>query len=195
MKNLFKGILIVSVAVISLSACKKNKSNDPSPTAPIEVGGGDEENITRVVLFLANDTEKDTVTFNDPTGKGTNVMVDSLILKVSTSYLVEVKIYDDTKTPTSIVSNEILSEANFHRFHYTFASTYGTPSLVTIITDQDNRIPPQPLGLRFDLLTGANVGNGKFKVSLRHFAGGAEKTSDPAGGDSDISIEFPVRIK
>lgn len=192
MKNLFKSILIVSLA---LAACKKNKSGDPSPTAPIEVGGGDEENITRVVLFLANDTEKDIVTFNDPTGKGKNVSVDSLILKVSTSYSVELKVYDDTKTPAAIVSNEILSEANFHRFHYTFTPTSGTASLATTIIDQDTKTPPQPLGLRFNLLTGTNVGSGRLKVSLRHFAGGTEKTSDPAGGDSDISIEFPVRIK
>ena len=194
MKNLFKSLLIASVSILALSACKKNKSDDPSPTNPIEVGAGDEENITRVVLILTNGTEKDTVTFKDPKGNGTNVTIDSLILKASTTYSVVVKVYDDTKTPADTISGEIEEEANFHRFHYTFTSQSGSPSFTTTILDQDTKNPPQPLGLSFNLVSGAGFGKGTFRVSLRHFAEGAEKSADPAGGDSDISIEFPVRV-
>ena len=177
------------------SACKKNKSDDPSPTKPIEVGGGDEENITRVVLILTNGTKKDTVTYKDLKGDGSNITIDSLMLNASTTYSVEVKIYDDTKNPISVVSDEIQEEANFHRFHYTFTPTSGTPSLITSIADLDTKTPPQPLGLKFNLATGIGLGKGNYKIVLRHFGEGAQKTTNPADGDSDISIEFPVRVK
>lgn len=190
MKKIFKTLLITSLAIASLSSCKKKKDDDPSPAKPIEVGGGDEENITRLVLILTNGSTKDTVTYKDKGG----ITKDSLLLLANTTYSVEVKVFDDTKTPVDTISKEIEEEANFHRFHYTFTATSGTPSLTSSITDLDTKTPPQPLGLKFDLVTGANLGKGNFKVNLRHFAGGAEKTSDPNGGDSDISIEFPVRV-
>jgi PKD repeat protein len=191
MSKLFKNILVTCIAFFALSACKKNKSSDPDPTKPIEVGGGDEENITRLVLFLNNGIEKDTISYKTIGG----ISVDSLLLLTNTTYSIEIKVYDDSKTPAVIVSDEIQKEANFHRFHFTFTPTIGTPSLTTSITDQDTKLPPQPLGLKFNLATGTNNGKGIFKINLRHFASGLEKTSDPVGGDSDILIEFPVRIK
>lgn len=194
MKNLFKSILIASVAIASFSACKKNKSNDPSPTSPIEVGGGDEENITRVVLILTKGEIKDTVTYKDLKRDGANITIDSLILDASTTYLVEVKVYDDTKTPADTVSGEIEEEANFHRFHYTFTSKSGSPSISTSILDQDTKTPPQPVGLSFNLVSGTGLGRGIFRVSLRHFAEGLEKNNDPAGGEQDILVDFPVRV-
>lgn len=186
----FRILILFGSLTLLFSACKKNKKDDPKPETPIEVGGGDEENVTRVVLYLTNGTTKDTVTYKDMGG----ITKDSLLLMASTTYSVEVKVFDDTKTPADTVSSEIEEEANFHRFHYTFTPTSGTPSLTSSITDLDTKTPPQPLGLKFNLATGTGIGKGNFKINLRHFAGGVEKTSDPNGGDSDISIEFPVRV-
>ena len=183
-------MIVASMAVASLSACKKTKKDDPSPEKPIEVGAGDEENITRVVLIVSNGTEKNTVTYKNKGG----ITVDSLLLSPNTTYSVEVKVFDDTKTPVDTISNEIKKEANYHHFHYVFTSTSGTPTLTATITDNDTKTPPLPLGLMFDITTGANAGIGSLKVSLRHFAEGAVKTSDQKGGESDIDISFPIRV-
>jgi hypothetical protein len=191
MKKIIKSLLIASVSILALSACKKNKKDDPSPVKPIEVGGGDEESITRVVLILTNGTTKDTVTYKDKGG----ITIDSLLLLANTTYSVEVNVYDDNKTPVDTITNEIVEEANYHRFHYTFSATTGTPNVTTTILDKDGKTPAQPVGLSFELKTGAGTGNGKFKINLRHFAEGVEKTESPTDGESDISIEFPVRVK
>ncbi len=194
MKKTIKHFCLATLTLLAFASCKKNKSNDPKPETPLEVGGGEAENITRVVLFLSNGTNKDTVIFNDPKGNGTNVTVDSLVLKANVTYSVIVKIYDDTKNPIELVSDEILKEANYHRFHYTFSAITGNPSISTTILDKDSQTPTQPLGLTFDLKPGAGFGKGAFKVSLRHFAEGIDKTENPNDGQQDLSVEFPTRI-
>lgn len=194
MKNIFKSVMIVCVMLALLTACKKNKTSDPNPTTPIEVGGGDEENITRVVLILNNGAFKDTVTYKDLKGDGSKITIDSLILKADATYLVEVKVYDDTKNPVMLVSEEIAKEANFHRFHYVLSSASVSPNIPVGILDQDTNSPPQPLGLLFNLFTGSKSEIGNFKISLRHFAEGVKKNADPAGGQQDILVNFPVRL-
>ncbi len=188
-------IFLLAFVAISISGCKKNKATDPTAEQPVNPGAGDEENITRIQLqFIdsANNTISKTFTLRDTDGQGKNPPVaDTIKLEVNKTYFVSQSIYDDTKTPLSVVSDEIRKEANFHRFHY---SIKGSLIAQTIITDYDTRSPAQPLGLEFKIKSGNAGGNSIFNINLRHFSNGIEKTANPADGEQDILVDFPVRV-
>ncbi|MBC7390479.1 MAG: hypothetical protein H7329_14790 [Opitutaceae bacterium] len=186
-------IFILTIFAITLSGCKKNKASDPTPEQPVNPGAGDEENITRIQLqFIdsADATLSKTFSLIDPDGQGKKPPVaDTIKLSVSKTYLVKLTIYDDTKTPAAIVSDEVRNEGNFHRFHYSFK---GSAVVFASITDYDSRIPAQPLGLQFKLKLGNQAGYGLFNINLRHFSNGIEKTGNPTDGEQDILIDFPM---
>lgn len=200
MKKTFKLLVVLALGTLALSSCKKNKSDDPTPETPVDPGGGDEENITRVQLFFtdsANTATTFSVKYNDPDGdgRGNPPIIDSLKLEAGKVYVVKLGIFDDTKTPVDTVSKEIEEEANYHRFHYVFAPASGSiATIASTILDVDTKTPPQPLGLSFKLKTGTGKGKGTFTVNLRHFDNGQEKTGDPAGGEQDVLVDFPVRV-
>ena len=199
MKNLLKLFLLLFIFGIILSSCKQSKKEDPKPEVPITKGAGDEENITRVELHLIDSSNTSSfyiVKYNDPDGDNGSkpAVVDSLKLKSNKTYFIEVRIYDDTKSPSTNISNEIKEESNFHYFHYNYTATNGTATVKNTILDKDSQSPAMELGLEFKLKTGSGTGKGNFNVSLRHFANGAIKSSDPKGGEQDILLDFPTSI-
>ncbi len=183
---------------IAISSCKKDDANPAKPNNP---GAGDEEVITTVKLHFTNasdTTDHRHYRWYDADGSGSgNPVIDSIVLKPSTTYNVEVEVLDQTKTPAKDIAEEIKEEANYHRFHYTFTPAQGSTatSVTTSITDLDTQTPPQPLGLRFSAASGASVGNGTFNISLRHFANNSTKTNVATDGESDLDIDFRLVVK
>lgn len=186
-------VLIMVLFAISISGCKKNKASDPTPEQPVNAGAGDQENITRIQLQFIDSAEVTlikTFSLRDPDGVGKNPPIaDTIKLSSNKTYLVKMTIYDETKMPAVIVSDEIRTEGNFHRFHYSFK---GNAQVKTSITDYDSRIPAQPLGLQLKIITGTQAGNGLLNINLRHFSNGIEKTGNPVDGEQDILVDFPV---
>lgn len=170
------------------------------PAAPIE-GAGDPENIVRVTATLT------------PVGGGaalTSVLVDpdgtSLPQPVGaaqgTLALTKGKTYNGTMAllndldPNNVVdiAAEVRNEANFHRFFYTF--TCGGVNVPVSSLDLDTQVPPQPVGLKFQVVvdaTAASTTSCKMHVELHHFE---SAKGDGLGStfDTDLSVDFPVTI-
>ncbi len=198
MNRLFRTSVLVIALGLAISACKRDNANPANPNNP---GAGDEEVITTVELHFTNasdTTDHRHYRWYDADGSGSgNAVVDSIVLKPSTTYNVEVKVLDQTKTPVKNIAEEIEEEANYHRFHYTFTPAQGSTATTvnTTITDLDTQTPPQPLGLRFSSATGAAAGKGTFNINLRHFANNSIKTNVATDGESDLDVDFRLVVK
>ena len=101
---------------------------------------------------------------------------------------------DDDDDSLEEETNEIEEESNFHYFHYNYKANSGSANIKTNILDVDNQTPPMELGAVFKLKTANGIGKGIFNLSLRHFANGAKKSTDPKGGEQDILLDFPTSI-
>lgn len=188
------GLLVAGMLVAS---CRRDNAEPAKPNNP---GAGDEEVITTVELHFTNQadtTQHFHAKWEDLDGDGPNApVVDSIVLKPSTTYDVKIELVDKTKTPAHDVTHHIEEEANYHRFHYTFTQAVGSgASLTTSITDLDGLTPPQPVGLKFTVSTGANLGRGTYNVNLRHFANNATKTANITDGEADVNVDFKTVVK
>lgn len=200
MRKMRKKLLLVGAMSLILFACKKNSSDDPKPNKPLDPGAGESENITRVALYLTNQSTNkiDTVEWKDVDGDGIGnpPQIDTMKLVANTTYNVKVKIFDDTKNPVDTISHEVEEEANSHIFHYNFKpKTANSLSITTSILDKDKLSPLLPVGLNFDLTTNQNSGEGSFEVVLRHFGPGVTKTTNPSDGEEDLKIAFPTKVE
>ena len=191
MKKLFRTLLVLSVLSTTFLACKKPKKDDPAPENPVNPGGGDEESFSRIELKFTDSAN----TANVFIVKYRTTGSDTIKLNPNKTYLSQVFIYDDTKNPVNVISDEIKKEQNYHRFHYTFTPVIGSgASLQSFITDLDTNVPQQMVGLTFKLKAGTGFGNGTLNMNLRHFANGIPKDNNPAGGEQDLSINFVVKV-
>lgn len=198
MKKIYKTAIYLSIGVFTIIGCKK--PSDPTPT-PVDPGAGEQEVMTRFELHLknaANASDTTMAKFNDPEGEGVGAAptIDTLKVKAGVAYNVTVKVYNDTKKPIVVTSDEILKEANFHRFHYIFTASPTTSgsNLGITITDADTKTPSQPIGLKFNIIVSTIKGKGNFNINLRHFDNNAVKNGNPEAGEQDINLDFPVRI-
>ncbi len=188
---------IITIAVLTFFSCKENK-NDPKPVNP---GAGDQEVMTRLELQLiniSNPSDKIFAKFNDPEGegKGAPPTTDSLKLKAGSSYSAVISIFNDTQTKPDTISKEIKQKANEHQFHYKYLSsnTASGSNINVKIIDFDTQVPPQELGLKFNLIVGTVTGKGIFNINLRHFGADSKKTNSPSDGEQDINVDFPTKI-
>ena len=159
--------LVVAISLLA-SACKKDEQN----VAPTD----DNEALTTATLTLTNKANaQDVVTATiENLNKSADFSNATLKLKPNTTY-----------------SGTIKEKANEHLFVYMPSTT----NLLTVtITDRDtNPAPgPYPVGLSFDLQTGA-AATGKLNVRLRHQPNA--KNGTPTPGTDDLNTDFPVVIQ
>lgn len=127
---LTKTTLLVALAAITFSACKKDKK-DPDPVTPPATTPNDVELVTTLRIYLWDSISNTPVTgspfsFKDPDGEGgqpggfLNSGADSLItLAANTTYKTRVVILDETKNPVDSVSNEIGDDESYeHMLFY-----------------------------------------------------------------------------
>ena len=182
LKNIFTiGLIIISFLFTS---CKKETG--------VEIN--DEEIITDVELTFINQVTGDSLQFNYQDADGPGGLLptqDSIFLQANTNYKLVLNLYNKTLNPIEIISDEIIEEADAHRFYYLASSGISIKN-----TDLDmNGIP---LGLKSNVSTG-NTTNGNLRIILRHYPGNPpDKAMDDLENSpksvTDVDITFTVKI-
>ncbi|MBC7747238.1 MAG: type 1 periplasmic binding fold superfamily protein [Methylotenera sp.] len=184
MKNL-RILAIAVVTVISLSACSKD---DPKPVNEQEV-------LTTVITTLTGGGQTIALQVRDLDGNGPNepVVTVSGNLKAATNYTGTVTFLNETTSPVSNTTAQILTEGADHQLFFQAPSAIGTFAY----TDQDAN--GKPIGLAFTLTTGAAT-TGNLTVTLKHLpnksaAGVSTGDITNAGGATDASVRYPIVIQ
>lgn len=170
--------------LLILGACKKDKNpvEIPPPT-------NQEESITTMIILL-----KDTLgikpgvsaTFRDPDGSGpaTYTQFDTIKLSENTTYLAELILLDETKSPSDTISQEVLAEDDQHLFCF-------TPSGLNINIIRSDSDGNYEVGLKSKWTCGV-AGTGNIKITLKHQPDIKNGTCDV--GETDLEINFPTMI-
>ena len=125
---------------------------------------------------------------------GSAPIITSGALAANTSYTVSIALLNETTTPVTNLTQEILDEGTEHQFF--FATTAGI-SLSFSYDDTDTN--GAPIGLATTMMTGPAAA-GKLQVTLRHdlnkgATGVAQGDITNAGGDTDVQVEFDMVIQ
>jgi hypothetical protein len=184
MKKLF---LVISLASISIIACKKDDDTPDNPTPP----ANESEIITTVKLLLTDSNGNQvSATWRDLDGTGPQQpIIGNLNLKKQQYYMGKVLLLDETKMPVDTISNEVADEAEAHQFFYSFTGTASSNTTLTRIGVDANNLP---VGMNFSLIT-ADTSNGSLTIVLKHYDGIA-KSTDPTIGETDVQVTFPLSI-
>lgn len=184
MKNyaLYSFILLTGLL---FTAC----SDDDTPPAPVD----EEEVITTLMVSLTSNTGQ-TITLNsqDLDGDGPNdpTISVSAPLSVATTYSGVIELLNETVSPAEPIHEEVAEESAEHQFFYTQG---GNINVTTNYGDFDGN--GNPLGLSFSLST-TSAGQGTMTFTLRHLPlKPNDGTLSGAGGETDLSVTFPITIE
>lgn len=184
MKNyiLYSFILLTGLL---FNAC----SDDDTPPAPVD----EEEVITTLMVTLTSNTGQ-TITLNsqDLDGDGPNdpTISVSAPLRVATTYTGVIELLNETENPAEPIHEEVAAESNAHQFFFTQSANLG---LTTQYLDFDGN--GNPLGLSFSLST-TSAGQGTMTFTLRHEPlKPNDGTLSGAGGETDLSVTFPITVE
>jgi hypothetical protein len=183
-KNILKMNFLFIIIAVMFSACQKDKIGE----------GNDEELITTMTLTFTpvNGGTALTYGFNDPDGPGgISPQQDEIILTNSTLYEVEIKLLNTSENPPIDITEEVLAEAEAHRFFY--ETTAGIA--FSNFNKDSNAVS---VGTRSTWNSGP-AGTGNIKITLRHYIGTPpdKQESDLANSAksvSDIELTFNTTI-
>ncbi len=188
MKNEKVWNVLVAMLLIITSACQKN---------PIPIN--EEELITTLTLSV-QENGSSTIThfsFEDIDGiGGMPATIDSLLLEKNATYQVSISLFNKSVYPVDTISNEVLEEGDMHQFFY---QSIPNTILKDFTYESPNDINGNPIGLNFSFDTDNTSTIGSLKIILRHQPnknGLNVNIGDitNAVGETDIEIEFPVRL-
>ena len=135
-----------------------------------------------------------TFTYRDIDGDGGNppTRFDTISLSPGTTYVMKIKLLDESKNPAEDISEEVKAKSDEHLFVF-------TPVPATLLTytygDKDPR--DLPIGLTGTAKTGA-AGAGTLRVQLRHqppISDKIQKDGTPNPGSDDVNLNFNVIVK
>lgn len=187
-----KSILSCSIiiAIIAIFAVSCNKEQAVAPPNP------DNEFITTVELVATNASDATDVQtakwvkLNPNDTSAPNLTQAFLNLKANAVYNVAVKFLDETKTPVSDITSEILARENYHIICFGVASALN---LTVKRTDHDTNTPTAfEVGLQ-DAFTTTAASSGNLEVTLHHQPN--VKNGDCAPGSIDADVNFTINIK
>jgi hypothetical protein len=169
------------MSVVSPS-CSKDDNGD----------GNEEELITtlRVTMVETGAAGSSTFTFRDVDGPGGQAptVFDSIVVNAGRNYTVTLQFLNESVSPADDITTEVLAEANDHQVF--FAPT-GV-SITTLNLNKDGN--GLDLGTTSTWNTGA-TGTGTMRITLKHKPG-TKAAGDPVSkGDTDVEVDFPVRLK
>ncbi|MCX2718877.1 type 1 periplasmic binding fold superfamily protein [Lentiprolixibacter aurantiacus] len=178
---------ILSFAIVG--ALFVSCSNDDDAPAPVN----EEELITTMIITLSPQGGGTVVTLQsedlDGDGPGAPEIDISGPLDASTTYTGTIQLLNKTENPAEDITLEVQAEDEEHQFFY---EVTGAITDVTY-TDQDGN--GNPVGLSFELTTGA-AGAATLQATLRHEP---KKPNDgtlaDAGGETDISQPFNITVQ
>lgn len=180
-----KIIIFLTVATVTLGACKKDE-NDPENPTPTN----NEELITTVMLHFHEKGNMDNhvmASFKDSDGAGGNdATIDTIKLDTNTTYMVSVELLDESGSEVVNITTEVKEEDDEHIFCY----ESSTSEIDIIITDSDGT---HPLGVETEWSTG-NTASSAIKVLLKHQPDG-QKDGTCSPGETDVEVTFPVVIQ
>jgi hypothetical protein len=183
MKNL-KFLPLALVTILTFTSC----DNDAEEV-------NEEEVITTVTTTLTSGTTIITLTSKDSDGDGpiAPVVTVSGDLKASTKYTGATSFWNEIANPAEDITSEVAAEGDEHQVFYQAPATIGA------FTYKDTDKNGKPIGLSFELQTGAAAANGNLTVTLRHLpnksaAGVATGDIANAGGATDALVTFPIKV-
>jgi len=168
------------------SAC----SDDDTP--PTQVN--EEEVITTLIVSLTNNNTGEQVELRsqDLDGDGPNAPVIQVSgnLTVASTYNGTIELLNETVSPADNIHEEVLEEGAEHQFFYTQG---GGLNISTQYSDVDSN--GNPIGLAFSLVT-TTPSQGTLTFTLRHEPLKPNDGSlSGAGGETDISVSFPITVE
>jgi hypothetical protein len=182
-KNVLLSAMLLFFVVV-LNSCKKDPVVDPN----------EGELITTVRLKLTNTLSSSinplVYEFKDLDGEGgaAPVKFDDIVLQKNIPYICEVTVLNESVSPVENITLEVEGEGVDHQIYYT-SSVNGLN-----ITDLDKDEKGLVLGLESKWTTGA-ASTGNVNVTLKHKPG-TKAANDPiAKGDTDVSIDFKVKVQ
>lgn len=184
MKNNLKPLLVIAALTFAITSCKKDK-----------VEANNNEVLTTVQLNFtpAGGGTALSYKWEDLDGPGgANPVIDMITLAASKTYTVQVLLYDKTKTPVVVTSDEVRKEAVDHRFYFEPAA--GSNITVSNLDSDPNGIP---LGLMSTWTTGS-AATGTMKITLRHYANGGKAASDLVSStksSTDAEVTFSTKVQ
>jgi hypothetical protein len=187
-KSILSWTSLVVILAIFAASCKKEQA--VAPPNP------DNELITTVELVATNTSDATDVQTakwvklnpNDTTAP--DLSKAFLNLKANAVYNVVVKFLDETKTPVSDITTEILARENYHLICFGVGSALN---LTVKRTDHDTNAPtPFEVGLQ-DAFTTTAASTGNLEVTLHHQPN--VKNGDCAPGSVDADVNFNINIK
>ena len=184
-----KKILLASTlaAILFLVSCKKE---------PAAINEEEQINHLELILRTAGTNIYDTFTFNDPDGiGGIAATLDSIIIDKDSVFVAQLILKNTIANPAEIINEEIETESTAHQFFYSSNPTTILRNFSYLDTDSNDK----PLGLKFQFDARGSSYTGNLKITLRHepnksAAGVANGDITNAAGETDLEIEFPVRL-
>jgi len=176
--RLLYACVLVSTLLFT-AGCDKDEDNEPD---------NEQELITTVTLTFTPATGSAIIaTAKDLDGTGgTAPTIQPVALKANTDYTLTIRLLDETKTPTDVISDEVAKEKEAHQFCFVATGAAPTPAI------QDKDANSKPVGLTSTLKTGA-AGSGTLKVTLKHELN--KSAADPCStGETDVEQTYPVTI-
>jgi len=185
MKHIFKYQLFIIAALIFTSC----SNDDNTPTVVNE-----EEIITTLVAIFSPTTGGANVTYKslDLDGDGPNdpVISNTGNLAANTTYNVAITLLNETESPLENITAEVEEEADEHQMFFLPGSGLNLTFEYSNFDSDGN-----PLGTRMEATTG-DGSTGNLLVVLRHEPSKPNNgTLADAGGETDISVSFPVTIQ
>lgn len=156
----------------------------------------DHDYATTVIVTLINQSNtSDTVKamWKDLDGPGGALpsIIDTLKLKSDITYFGKIELFNESKSPRTDITAEILEDGYEHQFFFTPSS--GIASIIDwTITDKDRN--NLPVGLQFEVKTKSGSGQtGMLNIVLSHYDS-MVKDGVRKSLESDIDIEYPIII-
>jgi hypothetical protein len=164
------------------ASCDKENDVDPN----------EEELITtlKVSLIEAGTTTPQVFVFKDIDGPGGQApsQFDSIIINANKSYTASVQFLNESVSPADDITLEVSAEAADHQVYYQ-ATTVVLPATNLNIDGLG-----LPLGITSTWTAGA-AGKGAMKITLKHKPGTKAANDPVTKGETDIEVEFGVRLK
>ena len=173
---------VLSISVL-MSACKKDDHDHD------DHNHDEEELITKVKLkFYQQGAFREDYVWDDPDGDGGNPpAIDTIKLSAST-------IYDSVQVEFSNANEDITEEVRQENLdHEVFYTKSKNLPLVIFTTDADDK--DQPLGLTSIWTTTVTKASGDVRITLKHKPGIKGNNDPVTKGETDIEVEFPVKVE
>lgn len=186
MKNL-KFLPFALVTIVLFASCDKDSEAE-------EVN--EEEVITTVTTTLTSGKSTIILKSIDLDGDGPLAPVVDVSgeLLANTTYMGSTTFLNEISKPVGDITAEVKAEGDEHQLFYQAPTSIGT------FTYKDTDKNGKPIGLDFELRTGAATATGNITVTLRHepnksASGVLAGDITNAGGSTDIAVTFPVTVK